>query len=166
MRRSALTVAGALAVVAPMLLPAHGTLASWSDYKVAAESASAGVWAPDPPAACGPISDYDGGVVYLTPHDDVWPADGQPPTSNHRQIIMGYGGNDTIYAGNSGDCIVGGPGNDTLYGGNAKDIILGGDGDDMLSGGNGIDTLDGGAGTDTCVGGHAPDIAVNCETTP
>src|SRR4051794_25144995 len=106
MHKRLLVVAGGLAAIAPMLVPAHDTLASWSDYRVAANSAQAAVWAPDPPAVCGPVSGYDGGVVYLTPRDDVWPPNGKPPTTNHRQIIMGYGGDDRIYAGNSGDCIV------------------------------------------------------------
>lgn len=158
--------AGALAAATSFAAGAGYTFASWSDYKIAHNSAQAGVWAPDPPAACGPISDYDGGVIYLTPRDDVWPPDGKPPTGNHRQIIMGYGGNDTIYAGNSGDCVVGGDGNDTLYGGNAKDIILGGAGNDYINGENGVDTLDGGDGSDICVGGRAPDVSTNCESTP
>ena len=168
MSRRRVVAAGAAAVLAGALLTAGTahTYAAWSDSKdVKDNTVGGGIWAPDPPAACGPISDYDG-VVYLTQGDDVWPSDGKPPTTNKRQIIMGYGGNDTIYGGNSGDCLVGGAGNDKLYGGNAKDILIGGPGNDYLDGGNGVDTLDGGDGTDVCVGGRAPDVSTNCESTP
>jgi len=136
------------------------TYAAWSDFTVIHASASAGVWAPDPPAACGPISDYKGGVIYGTPGDDVLDLS----TSNQRQIVMGYGGNDVIYGGNSGDCLVGGPGNDRITGGNGKDILLGEDGDDVLDGGNGKDVLDSGTGTDICVGGNGKDT-ISCGST-
>jgi Ca2+-binding RTX toxin-like protein len=147
----------------PMLVTAamaghQATQASFSDYQnIKGNTVGAAVWRPDPPAACGPVSNYDG-VIYGTFGDDVING------GNHPQIIMGLGGNDTIHAGNSGDCLVGGNGNDKLYGGNAKDILIGGGGNDYLNGENGIDTLDGGSGDDTCVGGRAPDISTNCES--
>jgi len=134
--------------------PAQGTYAAWSDSAVVAgNTVSAGVWAPDPPAACGAISNYKGGVIYGTQGNDTLNLAG----SNQRQIVMGYGGNDVIYGGNSGDCLVGGPGNDRITGGNAKDVLLGEDGDDVLDGGNGKDVLDGGTGVDICDGGNGKD---------
>jgi Ca2+-binding RTX toxin-like protein len=102
------------------------------------------------------------------------------------EVICGFGGNDTIYAGDGDDTIYGGPGNDIIYGGggndtidgeNGDDELHGGDGndtilghpgndkiygdagDDTLSGGNGVDTIDGGTGNDTCTTGE---IVTNC----
>ena len=112
------------------------------------------------PTACGSVSNYKGGVVYGTAGDDVIDL----RNTNQAQIVMGLAGNDTLYAGNSGDCLVGGEGNDHLYGNNAADILIGGFGDDHLEGANGPDTLDGGPGNDECIGGNGPDIAKNCET--
>ena len=148
-----------------MAIPAPtGTRALYSSEAAPqTNTITGGEWGrPTPPAACGPVSDYKGGVVYGTPGDDVIDL----RNANQSQIIMGLGGNDTIYGGNSGDCLVGGDGNDKLYGGNAKDILIGGPGNDYLDGGNGVDTLDGGDGTDVCVGGRAPDVSTNCESTP
>ena len=160
--RTAATATLALATCAVAATGVAHTYASWSDEQTFRSTVKAGIWAPNPPAACGPLSDYDQ-VIYLTQGNDVWPADGKPPTTNHRQIIMGYGGNDTVYAGNSGDCLVGGEGNDKLYGGNAKDILIGGAGDDYLNGGNAKDNLDGGGdAADICDGGNGKDTVTNC----
>src|SRR5947209_19063400 len=116
----AFAVAASSFVAGALLTTGTGhTFASFSDYKDVPGTASAGVWAPNPPAACGPVGDY-ADVVYGTAGDDVLHG------GNQRQIIMGLGGNDTIYGGNSGDCLVGGDGNDKLFGGNARDILIGG----------------------------------------
>jgi Ca2+-binding RTX toxin-like protein len=144
---------GAAALVLIAIAAASGapvTYAAWSDSRVIHGSASAGVWAPNPPAACGPVRNY-AAVVYGTVGDDVLTG------GNHPQIIMGLAGNDVIQGGNSGDCLVGGPGNDRITGGNAKDILLGEDGDDHLDGGNGKDVVDGGIGNDVCDGGNGKD---------
>ena len=146
------------AFVAGTALAGSGsTYAAFSDSGEVHASASAGVWAPDPPAACGPLAQY-ANVVYGTPGDDVLFG------GNHPQVIMGLGGDDVIHGGNSGDCLVGGDGNDHLYGGNAKDILIGDNGDDSLDGGNGKDFLDGGAGDDDCLGGNGKDTLRDCET--
>lgn len=122
-----------------------------------------GEWAPVPPPACGAISQYNGGVIYGTPGDDVL----NLSDSNQSQIVMGDAGNDTIYGGNSGDCLVGGPGNDRIVGGNAKDILIGGAGDDYLDGGNAKDEIDaGGDPGDICDGGNGSDTVTNCGATP
>jgi hypothetical protein len=126
--------------------------------------AGAGVWAPDPPSACGDISTY--GTPPARADAIVWgdAGDNEIWGGNHPQIIMGLGGNDIIHGGNSGDCLVGGDGDDQLFGDNAKDVILGGPGNDYLDGGNGKDSLDGGEGeSDVCIGGNGKDQIVNCE---
>src|SRR4051812_38457611 len=70
------------------------TYARFTDFLVFKNNhIGAGVWAPDPPAACGKIADYKGGVVYGTQGNDVL----NVSSNNQRQIVMGYGGNDTIY---------------------------------------------------------------------
>ena len=154
-------MAGGAAGVALGGLLAAGTghtYARLSDYQVISNNrATAAVWQPDPPAACGPISNY-ASVVYGTAGNDVIHG------GNHPQIIMGLGGDDSLYAGNSGDCLVGGDGNDKLYGDNGTDILIGGDGNDYLDGGNGKDDLDGGPGTgDVCIGGNGHDTYTGCE---
>jgi hypothetical protein len=152
-------IVATIAVVGNLAGPPATTSAAWSDFSVVHETVGAGVWAQDPPSACGPISSY-ARVVYGTAGND------ELVGGNQRQIIMGLGGNDTIRGGNGGDCLVGGDGADKLYGGNAKDVLLGGDGDDLLDGGNGKDTLDGGSGdADTCLGGNGNDVLVGCELT-
>lgn len=130
----------------------ESTYAAFSDYANTPGRFGAGVWTPDPPAACGRVSSYWG-----TAGDDVIRG------GNHPQIIMGLGGDDVIHGGNSGDCLVGGTGEDRLVGGNAKDILIGGPGDDYLSGGNAKDNLDGSEDLDVCDGGNGKDTVVNCE---
>lgn len=133
------------------------TYASYSDSAlISGNVAGAGIWAPDPPTACGDPADYTS-VIYGTPGDDVLLG------GNQRQVLMGLGGDDILRGGNSGDCLVGGLGNDRIYGGTAKDVLIGGDDDDLLEGNNGKDLLDGGPGLDTCVGGNGVDVLQECE---
>lgn len=113
------------------------------------------------PAQCGDVDEYDT-VIYGTPGDDVLGSN-DAADGNHPQLVLGYGGNDTLVGGSQSDCLVGGPGNDRLYGNNAKDVLLGGAGDDYLDGGNAKDDLDGGDGADTCIGGNGNDAVFNCE---
>jgi Ca2+-binding RTX toxin-like protein len=166
MRRSPGTVVTVIAA-ASIGVTAAGTAttyARFSDFHLFGVShVAAGVWAPDPPAACGPLSDYKGGVIYGTIGDDTL----NLSDSNQRQIVMGYAGNDTIYGGNSGDCLVGGEGADAIVGGNAKDILIGGPGDDHLDGGNAKDEIDAGGDLgDVCDGGNGADTVTNCGGTP
>jgi Ca2+-binding RTX toxin-like protein len=134
------------------------TYAAFSDFNSVQGEASAGVWAPDPPAACDEIlSKPQATIVWGTSGDDVLEG------TNHPQVIMGMGGNDVIRAGNSGDCLVGGDGDDELHGTNAKDILIGGPGNDTLDGGNGKDDIDGSDGEDVCIGGNGKNTVVNCE---
>ncbi len=55
-------------------------------------------------------------------------------------IILGEGGDDTLYGSNVADTMHGGYGNDTLHGGAGVDKLYGEQGDDYLDGGNGSDT--------------------------
>ncbi len=98
-------------------------------------------------------------VIWGTFGDDVLQAGDK---GNHPHIIMGLGGDDVIYGGNSKDCLVGGDGNDRLYGGNAKDILLGGAGDDYLNGERAKDKIDGEGDNDDCDGGSGKNEIVNC----
>ena len=159
-RRPLVTALGLVLAGGLTTVGAAHTHAAWSDFQeVKNNTVTAAVWRPDPPAACGPTSNYKGGIVYGTFGDDVIDL----RQANQAQIIMGLAGNDTIYGGNSGDCLVGGDGNDKLYGGNAKDILIGGAGDDYLNGGNAKDSLDGGGdASDICDGGNGKDTVTNC----
>jgi hemolysin type calcium-binding protein/WD40 repeat protein len=79
------------------------------------------------------------------------------------QVVMGLGGNDTLYADDTyyyfdGDSLYGGPGNDTLYGGYGQDALYGGPGDDVLYGDASKDLLIGGPGHDHINGGGGNDL--------
>jgi Ca2+-binding RTX toxin-like protein len=78
------------------------------------------------------------------------------------QVVLGLGGNDTLYADDTyyffdGDSLYGGPGNDRLIGGSGQDILNGGPGDDVISGGGSADIITGGPGHDTIDGGGGGD---------
>lgn len=83
----------------------------------------------------GPYADKDG--------QTIGGADGQD------DVILGYDGNDKIFAGG---------GNDDIFGGTGNDFIRAEAGDDLIDGGTGNDVLDGGTGTDTMRGGDGNDI--------
>lgn len=164
-RRSAVAALGAASLLSLSLTATGGsTYAAFSDFADVHASASAGVWAPDPPAECGPLSDYSA-VLYGTPGNDTLVAPGpgnNGQDGNKGQILMGYGGDDTLIGGNGKDCLVGGAGEDTLIAGNGKDILLGGDGDDALDGGNGKDTGNTGGDNDACDGGRGKNTIASC----
>lgn len=64
------------------------------------------------------------------------------------EVIMGYGGNDKIFAGGGDDDIYGGTGNDFIRAGSGNDLLFGGAGADVLDGGTGADAMEGGTGND------------------
>ena len=72
-------------------------------------------------------------------------------------ILLGGGGDDTLWGSASNDTLSGGTGNDVLVAGDGADLLAGAEGDDMLSAGAGDDTLDGGEGSDTLSGGAGND---------
>ncbi len=82
-------------------------------------------------------------------------------------ILYGYAGadtlfagagNDTLYGNNGADTLHGEDGKDRLYGGYGNDTLHGGPGDDTLNGQNDNDLLDGGPGKDTLNGNNGSDI--------
>ncbi len=90
---------------------------------------------------------YDDGGLDAIGHGD----------GNDADLVMGYGGSDTIATGTGDDTLYGGAASDTLYGGSGDDHLYGDSGDDYLVGGSGSDTLHSGAGNDTYQGGTGLD---------
>jgi VCBS repeat-containing protein len=105
-------------------------------------------------------------------------------SSNDKDIINGFGGDDTINAGDATDQVYGGTGNDIINGGDnsdllygqagidtihgnqiADDIYGGSDGDflfgdagaDNIYGGSGADSINGGVDNDILIGGYGAD---------
>lgn len=72
----------------------------------------------------------------------------------------GFGENDFLYIGTSGDDsdLIGGPGHDEIEGEGGNDILRGGEGNDILEGDAGDDDLDGQQGTEILEGGSGNDI--------
>ena len=73
------------------------------------------------------------------------------------EVIMGYGGQDSIrsglgddavYAGDDDDTVNGEQGDDQIYGNHGRDILIGSSGDDQVCGNEGNDEIYGGAGPD------------------
>jgi Ca2+-binding RTX toxin-like protein len=84
--------------------------------------------------------------------DQIDGADGLADT------IYGYGGDDSITAGDGADLIDAGAGDDTVYGGLDADTINGMSGNDHLYGDEGADNLFGWEDDDTLYGGAGNDI--------
>ena len=78
--------------------------------------------------------------------------------TNTGETIVGYKGEDDIWAYGGNDSIAGLEGNDAIHGGDGSDEIYGDEGDDLLEGGNGQDALYGGDGMDTLHGGEDNDV--------
>lgn len=116
-RRTALAAACAIGLASLTAGSGGATLAAFTDYAVADVVAGAGVWTPDPPAACGPVEAY-AGVVWGTPGDDELVGDDRP------RIYLGLGGDDVLTSSIAADCLVGGEGRDVLVG-NAATILVG-----------------------------------------
>ncbi len=89
-----------------------------------------------------------------------------------KDIIYGYGGNDTLYGGLrpgqtgladpsiypiQNDTIYGGAGNDKIYGSLGNDTLFGDSGNDKIYGQSGNDKLYGGNGDDKLYGEHGND---------
>jgi Ca2+-binding RTX toxin-like protein len=75
-------------------------------------------------------------------------------------VMLGFGGNDTMYGSNQNDMLSGGLGADHLVGGNGNDSLHGNEHNDKLYGDAGNDTLDGGSGNDYLSGGMGADTYV------
>jgi Ca2+-binding RTX toxin-like protein len=65
-------------------------------------------------------------------------------TADLRDLIFGFGGDDTIKTGKGEDYVYGGPGNDKIWGGDDKDVLVGEAGDDEFHGEKGDDIIWGG----------------------
>ena len=98
-----------------------------------------------------PYVDADGDIVDAG--DAILPGD-----VGDDDLIYGFGGNDSIDAGNGDDEVYGGTGNDTIEGGDGDDWVSGGTGNDVVDGGAGNDTLNGNQGDDTLNGGDGDDV--------
>lgn len=86
---------------------------------------------------------------------------------DHRNRLLGGGGNDIIHGGGANDVLIGGPGNDGLHAWFGHDFLAGGAGNDYLSGGpnndrlfgqDGDDDIHGETGTDEVHGQAGNDI--------
>jgi Ca2+-binding RTX toxin-like protein len=73
-------------------------------------------------------------------------------------LAFGGGGSDRLFGDEGNDAMDGGTGNDLLDGDKGNDLLSGGAGDDALGGGRGNDLLAGGQGSDMLVGGEGHDI--------
>ncbi len=97
-----------------------------------------------------PYVDADGDVV--DNNDAILDGD-----TGNDDLILGFGGNDSIDAGDGDDRVFGGDGNDTIDGGVGNDGLVGDDGDDTISGNDGDDMIFGNAGNDELFGGEGND---------
>lgn len=88
-------------------------------------------------------------------------------TDSFDNLILTFGGRDTVNAGQGDDAVMLGKGNDVGSGGSGHDTVLGEGGDDriagdagndVLDGGKGKDLLDGGSGNDAMSGGDGEDV--------
>ncbi|MEQ9695970.1 calcium-binding protein [Shimia sp. SDUM112013] len=79
-------------------------------------------------------------------------------TDGLSDVILGYGGDDKIFAGAGDDDVYGGAGNDFVRSEAGDDLIQGEDGNDVLDGGTGADTMIGGAGNDIYFVDDAGDV--------
>jgi predicted extracellular nuclease len=75
-----------------------------------------------------------------------------------RNFLQGTDRADIMTGGLGDDVILGGGGNDTIFGALGNDRILGGDGRDFITGDLGDDWIEGGAGADTIYAGLGDDV--------
>lgn len=156
--------------------PAGGTYALFSDADSVSGRAGAGVWAPDPPAACLPDWHKKHGWHWFMDWEDKAPDhhedwDDQDWDKNHRDkgsfAGLSFGGPKPKglkpFHGKAWpklQTIYGTMGDDVLDGGNWPQIIMGLGGNDVINGGNSLDCLVGGAGDDILNGGNSTDILI------
>ncbi|MBP2160409.1 MULTISPECIES: calcium-binding protein [Asticcacaulis] len=80
------------------------------------------------------------------------------PTRFSESVLIGNGGNDTLY-GQDGV-------KDTLYGGEGNDLLVGGADSDVMDGGAGADTMWGGEGVNTFYVDNAGDVVIDTGAAP
>ncbi|WP_027708417.1 calcium-binding protein [Zooshikella ganghwensis] len=113
------------------------------------------------------VSDYDIHVLNIVVGDDQGTTiEGTSLATNvdnnsselSDNLILAFGGNDTVNAKEGNDIVWGGEGNDTLNGEDGNDLLVGEAGIDTLDGGKGEDHLFGDEGNDILKGGDDKDI--------
>ncbi|MBL8653499.1 MAG: heme peroxidase, partial [Alphaproteobacteria bacterium] len=78
--------------------------------------------------------------------------------TDNRDILIGGGGDDTVWGDGGNDRIEGGNGADILNGGDGDDIITDNAFDDNIKGGDGNDVIHSGEGIDLVIGGRGNDF--------
>jgi len=110
-----------------------------------------------------------GGVYLGSDQSELVDAGQGFPPNAFDNLILTFGGNDSVLAGAGDDQVLLGDGDDIAEGGTGDDVILGeagndrvlgGNGNDVLSGDEGRDSLDGGNGDDGLEGGDGDDVLV------
>ncbi len=113
-----------------------------------------------------------GGIYLGSDRKEAVDADQLFPPGAFDNLILTFGGNDSVDAGRGDDLVFlgggndtadGGRGNDTLLGEGGNDQIAGGNGSDFVSGDDGNDTLSLGSGDDTVDGGRGHDQVFGAE---
>jgi Ca2+-binding RTX toxin-like protein len=99
-----------------------------------------------------------GGIYLGTNQANSVDADSLFPPGVFDNLILTFGGRDSVAAGQGDDAVLLGKGNDTALGGDGKDTLLGEDGNDRLSGDGGDDLAIGDDGQDTIALGGGNDV--------
>lgn len=137
--RAAVTAACAGLLVGVAVSGGGTTYAAWSDTQTLAVQAGAGVWAPDPPESCGPLSSFAGAVP------------------------GGLADNDAL---GSSNCVGGGGADNRLDDEDDTETPLSGPAEDVLDVGNAEQTMSAGESpVDTCDGGLEKSITNGCAST-
>jgi len=111
-------------------------------------------------------SDYEALSGPPTADDPKLPIEGfysDPNPDDDRDLVIGRGGQDTIFTGDDSDTISGGDDADYIDGGIDADSISGDGGSDTIIGGHGSDTIDGGFGDDLIL---ADESTLNFQNVP
>jgi Ca2+-binding RTX toxin-like protein len=99
-----------------------------------------------------------GGIYLGTNQANEVDADSLFPPGVFDNLILTFGGRDSVAAGEGDDIVLLGKGKDTASGGEGDDILAGEDGNDILIGDAGNDTAAGGTGRDTITLGDGNDV--------
>lgn len=111
-------------------------------------------------------SDYEALSGPATADDPKLPLEGfysDPNPLDDIDLVIGRGGQDTIFTGDDSDTIFGGDDADYIDGGIDGDSISGDGGNDTIIGGHGADTIDGGFGNDLIL---ADESTLNFQNVP
>lgn len=95
---------------------------------------------------------YDPDAVIVSDIGEKRAYDDVIRTGEGNDVLLGNGGNDTLYSGAGDDIINAGKGHDEAHGGDGDDLINLEDGNDYAEGGRGDDIVNAGAGDDVVYG--------------